>query len=114
MSGKGRWKRLSIIEKQRMQDTMEDQQEPKHREDEQPTPSSITALRLAELQAALAEGWEIVEPIFARPLWSSVTDTASAFHFVLRHEQRVQLLTIPRERAVECFIAERHLAVDEA
>lgn len=93
---------------------MEQHKETKHQEDEQPTTSKITALRLADLLTALAEGWEIVEPIFARPLWSSITDTASAFHFVLRREQRVRLLTIPREYTIECFIAERHLAVDEA
>ncbi len=92
---------------------MEHHKEAKHQQDEQPTASSITALRLAELHTALAEGWEIVEPIFARPLWSSITDTANAFHFVLRREQRVRLITIPREDAIECFVAERHLAIDE-
>lgn len=102
-----------IINKPRPQITMEQHKEAKHRQDEQPTASKITALRLAELYTALAEGWEIVEPVFARPLWSSITDSANAFHFVLRRDQRVQLITIPREHTIECFIAERHLAIDE-
>ena len=80
--------------------------------DELPS-ASTAALRLAELHSALAEGWEIVQPIFARPLWSSLNDTVTAFNFVLRRERNVRLITIPRDHAVEDFIGEQHLAVDE-
>ena len=75
--------------------------------------SSIASIRLAELRAALADGWEIVQPIFARPLWSSVNDTSTAFNFVLQRERRVRLITVPHDQAVERFIHDQHLAVDK-
>ena len=81
--------------------------------DELPS-ASTAALRLSELRSALAEGWEIVQPIFARPLWSSLNDTVMAFNFVLRRERHVRLITIPRDHDVEDFIGEQHLAVDGA
>ena len=73
---------------------------------------TIATIRLAELRAALAEGWEIVQPIFARPLWSSVNDSRTAFNFVLQRERRVRLITVPHDLAVERFIHEQHLTVD--
>ena len=75
--------------------------------------SSIASIRMAELRAALADGWEIVQPIFARPLWSSVNNSSTAFNFVLQRERRVRLITVPHDHAVERFIHEQHLAVDE-
>lgn|SRR5690348_12360826 len=68
--------------------------------------------RFGELRAALAEGWEIVQPIFARPLWSVADDSTTAFNFVLRREQTTRLLTVPSGRTVQRFIQERNLAVD--
>lgn len=66
----------------------------------------------AELRAALEEGWEIVQPIFARPLWSVTDDSATAFNFVLRRERATRLVTVPEGRVVARFIREHHLAVD--
>jgi hypothetical protein len=54
-----------------------------------------------------------VQPIFVRPLWSSVNDTSTAFNFVLRRERRVRLITVPQDHAVERFIHEQQLAVDK-
>ncbi len=68
--------------------------------------------RLGELRTALAEGWEIVQPIFARPLWSVADDSTTAFNFVLRREQSTRLVTVPDGRTVERFIRDRHLNVD--
>ena len=68
--------------------------------------------RFGELRAALADGWEIVQPIFARPLWSVTDDSTTAFNFVLRRERTTRLLTIPEGRTVQRFIRERHLLVD--
>ena len=65
-----------------------------------------------ELRSALADGWEIVQPIFARPLWNVTDDSMTAFNFVLRRERTTRLLTVPEGRTVERFIRERHLAVD--
>lgn len=65
-----------------------------------------------ELRTALADGWEIVQPIFARPLWSVTDDSTTAFNFVLRRERTTRLLTVPEGRTVERFIRERQLAVD--
>lgn len=68
--------------------------------------------RIGDLREALADGWEIVQPIFARPLWSAADDSQTAYNFVLRREQATRLLTIPDSRTVERFIAAHSLAVD--
>ena len=67
---------------------------------------------LNELRGALAEGWEIVQPIFARPLWSVTDDSTTAFNFVLRRELATRLVVVPEGRTVERFIRDRHLTVD--
>ena len=68
--------------------------------------------RFGDLRAALAEGWEIVQPIFARPLWSAADDSQTAYNFVLRRDQATRLLTIPDSRTVARFIATHSLTVD--
>ncbi len=67
---------------------------------------------LNELRGALAEGWEIVQPIFARPLWSVTDDSTTAFNFVLRRELATRLVVVPEGRTVERFIRDRDLTVD--
>ena len=76
-----------------------------------PRPPSSTR-RFSELREALADGWEIVQPIFARPLWSAADDSRTAYNFVLRREQATRLLTVPGTLAVERFIAAHKLTVD--
>jgi hypothetical protein len=66
----------------------------------------------AELRGALEEGWEIVQPVFARPLWSVSDDSTTAFNFVLRRERATRLVTVPEGRSVQRFIRDHHLAVD--
>ncbi len=68
--------------------------------------------QFVELRAALADGWEIVQPIFARPLWSSADDRATAFNFVLRGPHGTKLITVPEGRTVERFIRDKQLSVD--
>ena len=68
--------------------------------------------KFGELRAALADGWEIVQPIFARPLWSVSDDSTTAFNFVLCRERTTRLLTVPEGRTVERFIREQQLMVD--
>lgn len=68
---------------------------------------------LSELRDALAEGWQIVQPIFARPLWSSLDDHQTAFHFVLQRERATRLMTIPDSNAVARFIRDRALLVNQ-
>lgn len=75
-------------------------------------PQSGVRQRFTELRTALADGWEIVQPIFARPLWSVPDDSTTAFNFVLRRETDTRLVTVPEGRTVERFIRDRHLAVD--
>ncbi len=78
-----------------------------------PSPGKISVRqRLGELRGALAEGWEIVQPIFARPLWSVLDDSTTAFHFVLHRELDTRLVVVPEGRTVERFIRDRHLIVD--
>lgn len=68
--------------------------------------------RFGELRMALAEGWEIVQPIFARPLWSAADDSIIAFSFVLRREGATRLLTVPEGRTVQRFVRDHQLIVD--
>ena len=79
---------------------------------EKTRPQSGVRQRFTELRTALADGWEIVQPIFARPLWSVPDDSTTAFNFVLRRETDTRLVTVPEGRTVERFIRDRHLAVD--
>jgi len=67
---------------------------------------------LSELREAIADGWEIVQPIFARPLWSVTDDSTTAFNFVLRRDVSTRLLVVPEGRTVERFIRDRNLIVD--
>ena len=77
-------------------------------------PGSPTGVRqkFGELREALADGWEIVQPIFARPLWSVADDSITAFNFVLRRERITRLVTVPGGRTVQRFIRDRQLVVD--
>jgi hypothetical protein len=68
---------------------------------------------LSELQAAISDGWQIVQPIFARPLWSSLDDHQLAFHFVLQRERSTKLLTVPESRVVTRFIRQQSLVIDK-
>lgn len=69
--------------------------------------------QFAELREALETGWEIVQPVFARPLWSAADDSLTAFSFVLRQGTATRLITVPSSRIVERFIATQRLSVDE-
>ncbi len=69
--------------------------------------------QFAELRDALAGGWEIVQPVFARPLWSAADDSLTAFSFVLRRDNATRLVTVPGGRLVEKFITAQRLKVDE-
>ncbi|HEY7341049.1 MAG TPA: hypothetical protein VH591_09225 [Ktedonobacterales bacterium] len=79
---------------------------------EKSRPQSGVRQRFTELRTALADGWEIVQPIFARPLWSVPDDSTTAFNFVLRRETDTRLVTVPEGRTVERFIRDRQLTVD--
>lgn len=74
-------------------------------------PASVRQ-RFGELRGLLADGWEIVQPIFARPLWSTPDNSTTAFNFVLKRENATRLLTVPEGRTVQRFIRERNLLVD--
>jgi hypothetical protein len=74
-------------------------------------PSSVRR-RFGELRTALADGWEIVQPIFARPLWSATDDSITAFNFVLRRGAATRLLTVPDGRTVARFVRDQRLLVD--
>jgi hypothetical protein len=65
-----------------------------------------------ELREALAQGFEIVQPIFARPLWTAPDDSATAFNFVLTRERTTRLVIVPEGRTIQRFIRERRLVVD--
>jgi hypothetical protein len=80
---------------------------------EQPVRTHLSVRqRLGELRAAIAEGFLIQEPIYARPLWSSPDNSRIAYSFVLQHNQITRLITVPDGRTVQQFIRERDLAID--
>jgi hypothetical protein len=68
--------------------------------------------RLGELRAAIADGFLIQEPIYARPLWSSPDNSRLAYSFVLQHEESIRLITVPDGRTVQQFIREHDLQID--
>ncbi|PWT70281.1 MAG: hypothetical protein C5B60_12340 [Chloroflexi bacterium] len=68
--------------------------------------------RLGELRAAIAEGFLIQEPIYARPLWSSPDNSRIAYSFVLQLNQVTRLITVPDGRTIQQFIRKRDLTVD--
>jgi hypothetical protein len=68
--------------------------------------------KYSELRAAIAEGFEIQEPIYARPLWSSPDDSHIAYSFVLQREQITRLITVPDSRTIQQFIRKRKLHID--
>ena len=72
---------------------------------------NTTRSQLHELRAAMADGWEIIQPIFARPLWSSLDDRHTAFHFVLQRDRATRLVTVPETRTTTRFIRDRALVV---
>jgi hypothetical protein len=59
---------------------------------------------LRELRAALADGWELVQPIFVRPQWSALDDRKLALHFVLRRDHATRLVSLPETRALLRFV----------
>ena len=63
--------------------------------------------QMHDLRAALAEGWELVQPIFARPLWSAPDDAQTALHFVLQRDRATRLLTLPETTTVRRFVRQR-------
>lgn len=60
---------------------------------------------LRELRALLADGWDLVQPIFVRPQWSN--EQQMALHFVLQRDRATQLLTLPETRALLRFVRQR-------
>lgn len=66
---------------------------------------------LGELRAALDDGWQITQPVIARPLWSSVDDRETAFHFVLTRDRATRLVTVPESRTITKFIRDRSLTI---
>jgi hypothetical protein len=62
---------------------------------------------LRTLRRLLAEGWELVQPVFVRPQWSALDDHTMALHFVLQRDHATQLVTLPETRAVLRFVRQR-------
>ena len=79
----------------------------------QRAPKNRTQQYLIELRDAMSDGWQIVQPIFVRPLWSSLDDHETAFHFVLQRERATKLVTVPQSNAVARFIREQSLAINQ-
>jgi hypothetical protein len=80
---------------------------------ESPARTQLTVRqRLGELRAAIAEGFLIQEPIYARPLWSTPDNSRIAYSFVLQHNQVTRLITVPDGRTVQQFIRARDLQID--
>lgn len=61
----------------------------------------------------LQNGWEIDPPVFRRPRWPAYPTNDQVYHFVLKNGERRLLLSIPCSSAVEQFIRDHHLRVDQ-
>lgn len=105
---------LALAAIQRSANASENGAAPRPRRVSQPKDARPSARqRVNELRTALDEGWEIVQPIFARPLWSVADDTSTAFSFVLRRQHDTRLVTVPEGRLVQRFIRDHQLTVDD-
>ncbi|MBA3826820.1 MAG: hypothetical protein H0X24_23360 [Ktedonobacterales bacterium] len=72
-----------------------------------PVPRHNVRRQMHDLRSALAEGWELVQPIFARPLWSALDDDQTALNFVLQRDRATRLLTLPATPTVRRFVRQR-------
>jgi hypothetical protein len=68
---------------------------------------------LRELRSALAEGWELVQPIFVRPQWSALDDGHMSLHCVLQRDHATRLVTLPETPATLRFIRKQSWRVQE-
>ncbi len=84
---------------------------PDHKKQEIQSDKNEATSYFGDLRSLIADGWEIVQPIFARPLWSSVDDSKAAFHFVLQRDRSTRLITIPRSPTALRFIKNHALQV---
>ena len=68
----------------------------------------------ASLEELLAEGWRIEPPVYARPDWKSVlvSSEANTYHFVLWHENQVNLISIREGPEIQQFLLESDLSID--
>ncbi len=68
---------------------------------------------LGNLRESLTDGWKIIQPVFLRPLWSSVNNEKLGFHFVLQRGGTIRLMTVPKTTNTARFIHDQHLDVQE-
>lgn len=66
--------------------------------------------RLAELRAAMAEGWTLEPPIIVRPGWSNRRGAPRAFHLIMVLRERRRLFVLNDTPAFRQFLAEHQLA----
>lgn len=65
--------------------------------------------RLAELRAAVADGWIVEPPILRRPGWSNRRGTPPSLHFIMVLQERRRLFVLNDSPALRQFLAEHQL-----
>ena len=68
-----------------------------------------TTNRLEWLKGQIQAGWRLEAPVIERPVFYAASDRASAFEFVLRHEQGCQVIAIHDCPELQAFLRERGL-----
>lgn len=72
----------------------------------------VPDVRFRRLQSFLDDGWNIDPPIFVRPVWYSLSDAQSAYHFILKRAGDLQLLVVPACDEVDQFVRDRRLPLN--
>ncbi len=64
------------------------------------------------LLAALYVGWGIEPPVYVRPRWGSEHAGQQRYHFILRRDTRMTMLSVADSSQVRAFVYEYDLQVN--
>jgi hypothetical protein len=66
------------------------------------------------LTRMLNEGWQIEPPIYVRPTWQSLRQrrNGDTYHFILRREDKLNLISLQDSPQLQRFLQKKGLAVD--
>lgn len=68
----------------------------------------------SHLITMLDQGWQIEPPVYVRSHWrrSSRSEKGKTYHFVLWHEDKVNLVSVLECPEIQQFLADKELIVD--
>lgn len=76
------------------------------------TTEPLADYRFQRLQAYLQDDWRIDPPIFVRPVWHTRHSAQDAYHFILKRDNALHLLVVPRSADIDRFVLEQALPLN--